>query len=301
MDAYEVIRVLNDALSDCLLILECWVPDRLEGIWEPKSEKTTEIMFAGNSDKDGNFFETIHRSVQRYATKPTGKTKRTIPQITAKDYQTSSNTRRVWLKRTEKGSEKIVKRFAIIPDQVRRTHKLELVAIEIQGPDNSNLADSDDGDGSDDDDGDNGGGGGGAGDQGDGDDGNCEGNNGESGDHGGNEDGDTRGGPGLGRSNDGDDQDMRDRTTNDAQDGGEDSNERDAMWRELRSLPGRTPDSPEATRLMRRLLNLPQPDHQQVKKAPKRQRLFGRQLPPAGAEGGEVIELSDGDEEDDGE
>lgn len=248
-------------------------------------------MYAGNNGRDCNFFESIHRSIQQYATNPKGKAKRTIPQIMAKDYNTSSNTRRVWLKLTEKGSDEVVERFAIIPDQVRRTNKLELVAVEIQGPDNSNSASSDDGDGSDGADGDNGDSDGGASDQGDESDENDE----DSEDDNGNEDGDNRGDHDPDGMNDGEDGEihMSDDTASDNQDDSNDNNDTDdipkqvaQLRKQLRTTPGDTfRDNLELRKHLLALSKCLQPTQQPTKQA--RKRLFGRQLPSKGlGEGG---------------
>lgn len=289
-----MIKVLNKAISDCLLILDCWVPDRLEEKWKPEGPMT-EIMYAGNSDKDGNFFETIHRSVQQYATSTTGKAKRTIPEIMANDYSTSSNTRRVWIHKTEKGSEDVVRRFAVIPDQVRRDHKLDLVAVEIQGPSYSDSEDSDSGDEDDGDGGENGGGDGsdgGSDDQDDGDDGDGE---------------DSENGsrsyhcPDGGHGGDDNRQHMGDENTNDGQDDSSEKDDTDALREQLRKQLRTTPseifrDSPEVRKNLLALSKSLEPAPQRVERPPKRQRLFGRQLPSSNLGGGEVVGPIEGDD-----
>jgi len=258
----------------------------------------TEIMYAGNNDWDCDFFETIHRSVQNYVAKPKGKAKCTIPEIMAKDYGTSSNTRRIWLNKTEKGCTDVVERFAVVPDQVRRDHRLELVAVEIQGPSDADSDDEEDGSGSDGGDGDSGGGDsdvedddGNDGDDGDGnsgDDGGGKDDGGDRGDDGGDEDDDNSDG-GLNGGSDGR-LGRADGAPSNHQDDGENNDDTDVMWRQLRKIPEATlRDSPEAMRLLRGLHNVLRPAGQQATRASRRQRLFGQRLPSTGR-GNEVRE-----------
>jgi len=261
-------------------------------------------MYAGNNGRDCNFFESIHRRVKQYALSPKGEAKFTIFQLMGKDYFTSSNTRRVWLKKTKNGSEDLVKRFAIKPDQVKITNKLELVAVEIQGPSNDNLANPGDENGSDRQDGNNGGG-----DQGGDDDGNDgDGDSEDSEDGNSDGDGDARGdhGPGGGDGGDNDRRHMSDETDNDGQDDGTDMDNPDALrkqveqlCKQLRTTPGEViRNSPEIRKRLLALSKSLGPAPQQVERPRKRQRLFGRQLPTSGLGGGEVVGPS---ERDDGE
>lgn len=127
----------------------------------------TEIVVSGNNDSDSNFFETIDGSCGSYASAPPANTKsrRSLPELFAKDYSISTNTRRVWLKKTKEGCKDLIQRFAIDPEQVRRDNHLQFVAVEIQGPndpdpvdfsgggssgDGDDGEDGEDGDGSDD-------------------------------------------------------------------------------------------------------------------------------------------------------
>lgn len=139
IDAYKFIETVNNANSDCLVILECLIPDRLENKWSFDG-RMTEIMVSGNNDSDSNFFETIDGFCGNYASAPPAKAKarRSLPELFAKDYSISTNTRRVWLKKTKEGCKDLIQRFAIDPKQVRRDRHLELVAVEIQGPGDPN-------------------------------------------------------------------------------------------------------------------------------------------------------------------
>ena len=116
----------------------------------------------------------------------------------------------------------------------------------------------------------------------------------------GNDDGDTGGDHDLdGSGNEDDPQDGGHGNTNGDQDGGDDNNGTSPMWNHLRKIPEETfRDNPEAVRILRDLHNCLQPVRQQAKRTPKRQRLFGRQLPSNGVGDDGVIGPS---ERDDGE
>lgn len=111
------------------------MPDRLENMWSFDG-RMTEIMVSGNNDSDSNFFETIDGICGNYATATPvkAKSRRSLPELFAKDYSISTNTRRVWLKKTKEGCRDLIQRFAIDPNLVRRDRYLQFVAVEIQGP-----------------------------------------------------------------------------------------------------------------------------------------------------------------------
>lgn len=234
-----------------------------------------------------NFTETFCRALRDIRLRPRGRPRQSIHTVMARDKVQCSRPIRLWTARPNRRKDAEVSRFFLDIGRLKETGRLELRKCRVTGrrSGDGEFDDSDDdgfGDSDEDDEGED-----------DGDEGgNDSGDDGNVGGHGGNEDDDTRGDHGLeGR--------------NDDQDNGDDNNDtkatcqqlRKQLNKQLRKIPeGGLHDSPEAIKRMRGLLNCLQPARQQPKRAPKRPRLFGQQLPSNGLGEGEVVGPSDGDD-----
>ena len=285
---------MNDSKPDCYFILDCFVPTKFPKSWKP-DESMTEFSVTGHQMRNShaqpingpeNFTETLCRAMRDIRQRPRGESRQSIHRIMARDRDQVSRPIRLWTARPNRRKDTEVWRFIFDIGRFKEIGNLRLRKCRVTGrrPGDGEFDDDsdDDGDGdihgdsSEDDDRD----------DSEGDDGNDNSDTGSDHDPDGSGNEDDRG-------------DRGDGNTNGDQDGGDDNNDAGSMWKNLRKIPEETfRDNPEAVRIMRDLQNCLQPARQQAKRTPKRQRLFGRQLPSNGVGEDGVAGLS---ERDDGE
>lgn len=243
-----------------------------------RTKAMTEISSAGRQMRDdhgrpvngaGNFTESLCRAVRNIANRPRGDARQSIHHIMGKDKTIGSHPNRLWTARPNRRKRNEVWRFFVDIGRFKENGRFQLRKCRVTGrrPGDGEFDDSDD-----DGDGDTPGDSGEDDDEDDieGDDGNDNSDTGSDHDPDGSGNEDDRG-------------DRGDGNTNGDQDGGDDNNDTGPMWKDLRKIPEETfRDNPEAMRIMRDLHNCLQPARQQARRTPKRQRLFGRQLPSNG-------------------
>ncbi|KAK5133176.1 hypothetical protein LTR08_008112 [Meristemomyces frigidus] len=152
--AYEIIQAIIDSGVDCLLLLDCYIPDRFHHKWKP-GPGNVEIIATGqplqSSDgkacahDPGNFTTCLVNMTDNFVKHIQTDYKghhapKSIPGLLAMKpmrNRMSANPRRIWINKTRKtkqGNMRIVERFVILPDNIRETGKAGLFAKCIQGP-----------------------------------------------------------------------------------------------------------------------------------------------------------------------
>ncbi|KAK5125497.1 hypothetical protein LTR85_000608 [Meristemomyces frigidus] len=154
IDAYELIQTIIDSRVDCLLLLDCYIPDRFQDKWKP-SRGNVEIIATGQllqhsdgklyGNDPGNFTTCLVRMmdnlVKQIGTEYKGHhAPKSIPDVLAMKavrQKMSANPRRIWInktKKTKKGNQTVVERLVILPDHIRETGKVQFFSKRIQGP-----------------------------------------------------------------------------------------------------------------------------------------------------------------------
>ncbi|KAK4539811.1 hypothetical protein LTR36_010345 [Oleoguttula mirabilis] len=154
IDAYELIQTIIAQRVDCLLLLDCYIPDRFHDKWKP-SRGNVEIIATGQAaqhsdgklygNDPGNFTTCLVSMLDTFVNHIDTEYKghhapKSIPNLLAmKPMRTkmSANPRRIWInktKKTKKGNATVVERLVILPDKIRETGKVQFFSKQIQGP-----------------------------------------------------------------------------------------------------------------------------------------------------------------------
>ncbi|KAK3717186.1 hypothetical protein LTR37_005895 [Vermiconidia calcicola] len=148
INAYNLIKLLNDSNAECLFLLDCFIHTRITNKWKRVSGNTEIIARPDRmhqpdgkvAEHDSDFTSALITNLDDFITRIDEeegfkgyKAMKSIPELMARDTEMYSNPQRIWLSRTAYGEDKVVVRFKVDPCLIRQTGKMEFFAVQIQG------------------------------------------------------------------------------------------------------------------------------------------------------------------------
>lgn len=151
INAYNFIGKLCGVDPDSMLLLDCYVHDKIADMWDLKTGNVELVTLmcklqdgAGRMihANDGYLTESVCRDLRAWRRKLVNRNifqvaklkPRSIPQVWAKDYTIKSKTTRIWFSRTRAGSQALCLRFRMDPMDVHRTGRISFKSYCIGPP-----------------------------------------------------------------------------------------------------------------------------------------------------------------------